>query len=68
MDSLYLHVLMKISAMALEALAVVSLATSVVQFVDSAVKLISKGNQYYKKADGDLEENTQLRAIVDKFG
>lgn len=53
--------------MVLEAVAAVGLATSVVQFVDFTIKLVSKGNQYYKSADGVLTENRELEAIANKF-
>ena len=51
-----------------DALAARSPSSSVVQFVDFAVKLIWKGNQYYKSADGNLEENAQLKDVADNFG
>ncbi|KAL9115632.1 MAG: hypothetical protein Q9187_007215 [Circinaria calcarea] len=53
--------------MVLEALAAVGLATSIVQFTGFTTKLISKGNQYYKSADGVLTENRKLEAIANKF-
>lgn len=68
MNLLRLHVFIKLHAMVLEALAAVSLASSVVQLVGFAVKLIWKGNQYYKSADGNLEENAQLKDVADNFG
>ena len=48
--------------MVLEALAAVSLASAVFQFVDFASKLISKGNHYYTNADELFEYNTELEA------
>ena len=53
--------------MVLEALAAVGFASSIVQFTDYTTKLISKGNQLYKSADGALNENRELEAIADKF-
>ena len=49
--------------MALEALASLSLASSIVQFVEFASRLISKGNKYYKSIDGTLEEHSRLKDI-----
>lgn len=54
--------------MVLEALAAVSLASAVFQFVEFAAKLISKGNHYYRDSDGLLEENTELEATSKSFG
>ena len=53
--------------MGLEALAALSVASSVVQFVDFSVKIISKGNKYYRSTDGALVENTELVATVETF-
>ena len=44
-----------------------TVACSVVQFVDFSVKLISKGNQYYKSTDGDLQQNTEHIANANAF-
>jgi len=49
----------------MEALAAVGLASSVVQFVDFATKIISKGYQYQRSVDGVLDENVELQAIAD---
>ena len=49
--------------MVLEALAAVSLATSVLQFIDFSAKIISKGNQYYKTGDGSCDEDKKLQAV-----
>ena len=51
----------------LNALAALSVASSVVQFVDFSVKVISKGNKYYRSTDGALVENTELVATVETF-
>ena len=50
-------------SVAMETLAAVSLATSVVQFVDFAFKILSKGRQYHRSLDGPLKENIELEAI-----
>ena len=54
--------------MVLEALGALSLASSIVQFVDFTSKLISKGNQFYKSNDGALEENNELQVIANNLG
>jgi len=41
-----------------------SVAAAVVQFVDFASKLISKGNEYHKSKDGALVENNELKAVT----
>ena len=51
----------------LDALAALNVASSVVQSVDFSVKVISKGNKYYRSADGALVENTELVATVETF-
>jgi len=51
----------------MEALAAVGLASSIVQFVDFATKIISKGYQYQKSVDGVLDENVELQAIADSL-
>lgn len=51
----------------MEALAAVGLASSIVQFVDFATKIISKGYQYQKSVDGVLDENVELQAIADNL-
>jgi hypothetical protein len=48
--------------MVLEALAALSLAASVVQFIDFSGKLISKGNEFHKS--GKLVEHTELVAVA----
>jgi len=51
----------------MEALAAVGLASSIVQFVDFATKIISKGYQYQRSVDGVLDENVELQAIADSL-
>jgi len=51
----------------MEALAAVGLASSIVQFVDFATKIISKGYQYQKSVDGVLDDNVELQAIADSL-
>lgn len=51
----------------MEALAAVGLASSIVQFVDFATKIISKGYQYQRSADGVLDENAELQAVADSL-
>lgn len=51
----------------MEALAAVGLASSIVQFVDFATKIISKGYQYQRSVDGVLDENVELQAIADNL-
>lgn len=40
-----------------------SIASAVVQFVDFTSKLVSKGNEYHKSANGALVEHNELRAV-----
>ena len=51
--------------MILDVLAALSVASSVVQSVDFTVKVVPKGNKYYKSTDGALVENTELLATVE---
>ncbi len=51
----------------MEALAAVGLASSIVQFVDFATNIISKGYHYQKSVDGVLDENVELQAIADSL-
>ena len=53
--------------MVLQALAALSLAKSVINVVDFAAEVISKGNEYCKSSEGILPENTELQAITDNF-
>ena len=48
----------------LDPLTALSVAGNIVQFVDFTVKLISKGNELYKSADGALVDNRDLEAIA----
>ena len=48
----------------MEALAALSVASSVVQFVDFASKLVSKGNSYYRSTDGVEEEHAKLEGAA----
>ena len=57
----------KPSETVLEALAAVGLTGSVVQFVDFAVKINSKGNKYHKSTDGVLPENREYLGIAENF-
>jgi hypothetical protein len=41
-----------------------SIAAAVVQFVDFSSRIISKGNEYHKSADGALVENKELEAVA----
>ena len=53
--------------MVLEALAALSLASSVLQLIDFASKLVSKGTRFYKSTDGVLDENAKLQAIAERM-
>lgn len=46
------------------ALEVLSLAATVVQFVDFASKLVSKGYHLYRSADGALPHNLEMEAVA----
>lgn len=54
--------------MVLEAVAAVSLAGSVISLIDFAVKLISKGRQYHKSADGSLKEVVDIIVVSNNLG
>ncbi|KAL8794629.1 MAG: hypothetical protein Q9195_002825 [Heterodermia aff. obscurata] len=54
--------------MALEAVAAVGLAGSVITLIDFAVKLISKGRQYHKSVDGSLKEVVDIKVVSDNLG
>jgi hypothetical protein len=41
-----------------------SIAGCIVQFVDFASKVVSKGNQIYRSNDGSLAENTDLEVVT----
>jgi hypothetical protein len=46
--------------MSLEALAAIGLASNILQFIDFAAKLVSKGNRIRKSTSGALPENDDL--------
>ena len=50
--------------MVLEPLSAVSLAAGVVQFIGYGYKILSKGNQLYKAADGVLSESALLELAI----
>ena len=50
--------------MVLDPMSALSLAASIVQFVDFSSKIVSKGCHLYKSADGTLPENEQLRFMI----
>ena len=53
--------------MVLEALAAVSLAGSIVEFVEFTTKVISKGRQYHSSSTGSLDEDIKLQAFGDNL-
>lgn len=50
--------------MVLVPLDALSVAGTVVQFVDFTIKLVSKGNEYYKSASGALVEHKDLELVA----
>lgn len=48
----------------MEALSALSLAAAVVQTVEFGFKVLSKGNELYKSADGVLDNNAFLKVVV----
>jgi hypothetical protein len=50
--------------MGLDPITAVSLAGTVVQFVDFSAKLISKGYEIYNSADGTFVENRELEVVA----
>ena len=50
--------------MLLDPLSALSLAGTVVQFVDFTIKILDKGRQIYKSADGSTAEHEDLNAIT----
>jgi hypothetical protein len=48
----------------LDPLTALSLASSVVQFLDFSAKLVGKGNELYKSADGSSVGNAELELIA----
>jgi hypothetical protein len=53
--------------MAIDPLSALGLAANVVQFIEFAAKLISKGHRIHKAADGALVENLELEAIIHRI-
>ena len=53
--------------MVLEALAAVGLAAAVVQFVQFTTEVASKGQEYYRSADGSIKEHVELQSYSDRF-
>ena len=51
-----------------EAVVAVSLAGSIISLIDFAVKLVSKGRQYYKSADGSVKEVVDIKVVSDNLG
>jgi hypothetical protein len=50
--------------MVLDALSAVSLAATIIQFVDFSSKIVSKGYHLYESADGVLSENARLGYVI----
>jgi hypothetical protein len=53
--------------MAIDPLTALGIAGNVIQFVDFASKLVSKGGQYYRSADGALLQHTELSAAAENL-
>ncbi|KAJ5547388.1 hypothetical protein N7494_004973 [Penicillium frequentans] len=53
--------------MVLDPLAALSIATSVIQFVDFGAKLLSKSREIYKSADGVLADHAEQVAVASKL-
>ena len=53
--------------MVLEVLAAVSLANAVVQFVEFTTKVVSKGHEYQKSADGAIKQHLELSEYTENF-
>lgn len=53
--------------MVLDPQTALSVATSVLQFVDFGTKLISKGREIYKSADGVLADHAEQAAVASKL-
>jgi hypothetical protein len=51
----------------MDPLTALSIAASVVQFVDYGTKLLSKGRELYKSADGALSENVELEGASSRL-
>ncbi|OQU94913.1 NACHT domain-containing protein [Cladophialophora immunda] len=48
----------------MEAMAAVGLAGNILQFIDFAAKIVTKGHHIYKSVDGSLSENNDLELIT----
>ena len=53
--------------MVLEALAAVSLAGAVVQFVQFTTSLASKSNEFHKSVDGTIKEHIEVREYAEHY-
>lgn len=53
--------------MPMDPFSALSLAATVVQFVDFSTKVISKGNALWKSYDGSLSENSELECVTLRF-
>jgi hypothetical protein len=53
--------------MVLDPITALSVASSVVQFVDFSTKLISKGKEYYRSADGVLTDHAEQAAVSSRL-
>jgi hypothetical protein len=48
----------------MDPLSALSIAATVVQFVDFGMRVVSKGNQIYRSGDGSLDENRDLEIVT----
>ena len=48
----------------LDPFSAISLASSIVQFVDFGKRLVSEGRELYESADGALAKHVELEAII----
>jgi len=53
--------------MVLDPMSALSIAASVIQFVDFSSKLVSKGYHIYHSTDGTLAKNLELEVITDEL-
>jgi hypothetical protein len=51
----------------MDPLTALGLASNVIQVVDFSIKIVSKGRQIYKSADGALVETVDLEAVTTNF-
>jgi hypothetical protein len=51
----------------MDPLTALSLAGNIIQFIDYSSKLVSKGRQIYRSADGALQENTEIEVVTTDF-